>query len=388
MTEAVSRPTLEAVAARAGVSRATVSRVVNGGDGVRAPLAERVRQAVAELGYVPNQAARSLVTKRHDAVAVVIAEPETRVFADPFFALQLRGISKELTAHDNQLVLLLTEGRDDHTRVARYLSGGHVDGALVFSLHLDDPLPGLIRDAGVPTVFGGRPDWGDDGRAVGPARPAAKNPGVVYVDCDNRGGARAAVRHLVGLGRRRIAHLTGALDQTSAVDRLDGYRDVMAEVPGGSDPRLVVESDFTPAGGERAMRELLDRCPDVDGVFAANDLTALGALRVLRASGRRVPEDVAVIGFDDMLPVAEEAEPPLTTVRQDIEEMGRLMARLLLRGLSDGRDRPDARDRTGDRDRPDARDATHGRDRTGPALDGPHAGGVILPTTLIRRASA
>ncbi|MCX5094541.1 LacI family transcriptional regulator [Streptomyces sp. NBC_00365] len=345
MTETVSRPTLEAVAARAGVSRATASRVVNGGDGVREPLVERVRRAVEELGYVPNQAARSLVTRRHDAVAVVIAEPETRVFADPFFALQLRGISKELTAHDSQLVLLLTEGRDDHTRVGRYLAGGHVDGALVFSLHLDDPLPELIHGAGVPTVFGGRPGWGDG------ARPA------VYVDSDNRGGAREAVRHLVGLGRTRIAHITGALDQTSAVDRLDGFRDVMGE----ADPRLVVEGDFTPAGGERAMRGLLERCPDVDAVFAANDLTASGALRVLRERGRRVPDDVAVIGFDDMLPVAEQTDPPLTTVRQDIEEMGRLMARLLLRDL-------------------DRRTGKQGLDG-GPA-------GVVLPTTLVRRASA
>ncbi|MFB0620672.1 LacI family DNA-binding transcriptional regulator [Streptomyces sp. AGS-58] len=364
MTEAVSRPTLEAVAERAGVSRATVSRVVNGGDGVRKPLAERVRRAVEELGYVPNQAARSLVTRRHDAVAVVIAEPEARVFADPFFALQLRGISKELTAHDNQLVLLLTEGRDDHARVARYLAGGHVDGALVFSLHLDDPLPGLIHDAGVPTVFGGRPHRGE--------HSGAQDPVAAYVDCDNRGGARTAVRHLVGLGRRRIAHITGALDQTSAVDRFDGYRDVMAGVPGGNDPSLVVESDFTPAGGERAMRELLGRRPDVDAVFAANDLSALGALRVLRESGRRVPEDVAVVGFDDVMPVAEQADPPLTTVRQDIEEMGRLMARLLLQGL------------TGDRGEPAAEDEPlppAGAPDTAPA-------GVILPTTLIRRASA
>ncbi|MFJ8504540.1 LacI family DNA-binding transcriptional regulator [Streptomyces avermitilis] len=348
MTETASRPTLEAVAARAGVSRATVSRVVNGGDGVREPLVARVRQAVEELGYVPNQAARSLVTKRHDAVAVVIAEPETRVFADPFFALQLRGISKELTAHDCQLVLLLTEGRDDHARVGRYLAGGHVDGALVFSLHLDDPLPGLIRGAGVPTVFGGRPGWGEGTRDAAPA---------VFVDCDNRGGARAAVRHLVGLGRTRVAHLTGPLDQTSAVDRLDGFRDVMAD----ADPRLVAQGDFTPAGGERAMRELLERCPDVDAVFAANDLSASGALRVLREQGRRVPEDVALIGFDDMLPVAEQTDPPLTTVRQDIEEMGRLMARLLLRGL----------DRRGDEAGPDGAPA-----------------GVVLPTTLVRRASA
>lgn len=352
MTEAASRPTLEAVAALAGVSRATVSRVVNGSEGVREPLAVRVRRAVEELGYVPNQAARSLVTRRHDAVAVVIAEPEARVFADPFFALQLRGISKELTAHDNQLVLLLTEGRADHARVARYLAGGHVDGALVFSLHLDDPLPGLIQDAGLPTVFGGRPDF----RAGGPA--------PVYVDSDNRGGARAAVRHLKDLGRTRIAHITGALDQTSAVDRLDGYRDVM----GADDARLVVESDFTPGGGERAMRELLDRCPDVDAVFAANDLTALGVLRVLRERGLRVPDDVAVIGFDDVLPVAEQCDPPLTTVRQDIEEMGRLMARLLLRG----RPVPD----------PDG-DPAQAADPAAPVPPG-----VVLPTTLIRRASA
>lgn len=344
MTDTAPRPTLEAVAARAGVSRATVSRVVNGADGVREPLVARVRRAVEELGYVPNQAARSLVTRRHDAVAVVIAEPETRVFADPFFALQLRGISKELTAHDNQLVLLLTEGRDDHARVGRYLAGGHVDGALVFSLHLDDPLPGLIQHAGVPTVFGGRPGWGE-GRGD-----------AEYVDSDNRGGAREAVRHLVALGRTRVAHITGPLDQTSAADRLDGFRDVM----GDADPGLVVESDFTPAGGERAMRELLERHPDVDAVFAANDLSAAGALRVLRERGRRVPEDVAVIGFDDMLPVAEQTDPPLTTVRQDIEEMGRLMARLLLRRLGH-----------------------RGADQGGGAPPG-----VVLPTTLVRRASA
>lgn len=347
MTETVPRPTLEAVAARAGVSRATVSRVVNGGDGVREPLAERVRQAVDELGYVPNQAARSLVTKRHDAIAVIVAEPESRVFADPFFARQLRGISKELTAHDNQLVLLLTEGRHDHARVGRYLAGGHVDGALVFSLHLADPLPELIQRAGVPTVFGGRPGWtggrGDD---------------VVYVDSDNRGGARDAVRHLLGLGRERVAHITGALDQTSAADRLAGYRDVMVD----ADPLLVAEGDFTAGGGERAMRELLGRRPDLDAVFAANDLTAAGALRALREHGRRVPDDVAVVGFDDMLPVAEQTDPPLTTVRQDIEEMGRLMARLLLRGLDRG---------------PAAQEDVGGSPSS-----------VILPTTLVRRASA
>ncbi|MGW8065561.1 LacI family DNA-binding transcriptional regulator [Streptomyces ziwulingensis] len=349
MSQTAPRPTLEAVAEHAGVSRATVSRVVNGAHGVRDALAERVRRAVEELGYVPNQAARSLVTRRHDAVAVVAAEPEARVFADPYFAQQLRGISKELTAHDNQLVLLLTEGREDHARVGRYLAGGHVDGALVFSLHLDDPLPGLVRSAGVPTVFGGRPGW-DDGR-----------DDVVYVDSDNRGGARDAVLHLTGLGRTRVAHVTGPLDQTSAADRLAGFRDVR----GGAGPELIARGDFTSGGGERAMRELLDRCPDLDAVFAANDLTAAGALRVLRERGRRVPDDVAVVGFDDMLPVAEQTDPPLTTVRQDIEEMGRLMARLLLRGLDRGAVAGDFGATTADT-----------------------SSGVVLPTTLVRRASA
>ncbi|MFJ2813025.1 substrate-binding domain-containing protein [Streptomyces sp. NPDC087294] len=199
---------------------------------------------------------------------------------------------------------------------------------------------------------------------------------MVYVDSDNRGGARTAVRHLVALGRTRVAHITGPLDQTSAADRLDGFRDVRID----ADPRLIVEGDFTPAGGERAMRELLDRRPDLDAVFAANDLTAAGALRVLRERGRRVPEDVAVIGFDDMLPVAEQTDPPLTTVRQDIEGMGRLMARVLLRRLDH---------RTGDAGLPgaDPRDAVTwpGAQRTG-GTNAPT--GIVLPTTLIRRASA
>ncbi|MFI6417499.1 LacI family DNA-binding transcriptional regulator [Streptomyces sp. NPDC050842] len=334
-----SRPTLEAVAARAGVSRATASRVVNGGAGVRAPLVDKVNQAVEELGYVPNHAARTLVTRRNGAVAVIIEEPEFRIFSDPFFEQQVRGISRELTAYDAQLVLLWVEGPGDHERIARYLGGGHVDGALAFSLHSDDALPALIDRARIPVVFGGRPAPGTD-------------PAVPFVDCDNRGGAREAVGHLVGLGRRAVAHIAGPRDQTSAVDRLHGYHDVLPD----ADPDLLCQGSFTEESGARAMAELLDRRPDVDGVFVANDLMATGALRTLRERGVRVPEDVAVVGFDDMASVVDRTTPALTTVRQDIEGMGRLMVKLLMR-----------------------------------LLDGPGGaapGSVITPTSLVRRDSA
>lgn len=148
----------------------------------------------------------------------------------------------------------------------------------------------------------------------------------VYVDADNRGGAREAVRHLVSLGRERVATITGPVDrEASAFDRLEGYRDVLPDAP----PLLVEQSDYTRQGGVDAMAVLLDRRPDLDAVFVASDLMASGALQVLRERGRRVPDDVAVVGFDDLAPIAEHTDPPLTTVHQDIEGMGRLMARLL-----------------------------------------------------------
>ncbi|MFI1967286.1 LacI family DNA-binding transcriptional regulator [Streptomyces pathocidini] len=351
------RPTLEAVAAHAGVSRATVSRVVNGGAGVRASVRERVQEAVADLGYVPNRAARSLVTRRTGAVAVVIAEPERRVFSDPFFAQQLRGISRELAVYDTQLLLMLVEHPNDYPRIGRYLSGGHVDGALMFSLHRDDPLPAMAAEAGLPAVYGGRPGWADAEREL------------LYVDTDNRGGARLAVEHLLERGRRRIATITGPLDQTSAVDRLDGYRDALeaADPALGADPALVAHGDFTAEGGERAMAQLLERSPGLDAVFAASDLMATGTLCALRAAGRRVPEDVALVGYDDM-PPALWADPPLTTVRQDVQAMGRIMAALLLQCLGVYHEEG-ARRRTGPVD---------GRAPTTP---------VITPARLVVRAS-
>jgi DNA-binding LacI/PurR family transcriptional regulator len=312
----ISRPTLDQVAERAGVGRGTVSRVINGSPQVSERTRQLVEAAVAELGYVPNLAARALVTRRTDAVALVISEPGDRVFAEPFFAAVVRGISAGVTAAGRQLVLAFAAGQE--RRIERYLTPQHVDGVLLVSLHGDDPLPQQLRARGLPVVLGGRPPRGYDG---------------AYVDVDNLGGARAGVVHLLQRGRRRIATITGPHDMGAGQDRLAGYRAALAGAGLAEDPSLIVEGDFSEVSGVQAMRGLLERRPDVDGVFVANDLMAVGALRALRDAGRRVPEEVAVVGFDDS-PVSRVTDPPLSTVRQPVEELGREMAEMLVRLIS------------------------------------------------------
>ncbi|MET8528474.1 LacI family DNA-binding transcriptional regulator [Micromonospora sp. NPDC005172] len=307
------RPTLEAVAARAGVSRATVSRVVNGSTTVAEPIREAVKRAVDELGYVPNLAARSLVTQRTDSIALVMPEAATRVFSDDqVFPGIIRGVSQELEAADKQLVLMLAGSPAGHQRVERYTTGRHVDGVLFASLHGADPLPGTLARLGIPVVVSGRP-LGD--------------VPVPYVDVDHVGGVTAAVRHMIDSGRRRIATIAGPQDMVAGIERLNGYREA---VTAAGLPELVAVGDFTRESGAAAMHQLLNDHPDLDGVFAASDLMAHAALRTLREAGRRVPQDVAVVGFDD-IETAAYTEPPLTTVRQPIVELGRRMTRQLLR---------------------------------------------------------
>ncbi len=331
--------TLEEVARLAGVSRATVSRVVNGSPRVSGEVRRSVETAVEKLGYVPNRAARSLVTRRSGSIAVVITEPTGRLFSDPFFPRLLRGVSAAMSARDIQLVLLMPDTLADSRRTADYLVAGHVDGAILVSLHGDDPLPGRIIAAQIPTVVVGRP---------------LRDGGVSYVDVDNRGGARTAVEHLIAGGRRVIASIGGPADMVAARDRLAGYRDAVTEAGLAADPGLEAVADFTQDGGAGAMEHLLAVRPELDAVFAASDLMAAGAMAVLHAAGRRVPEDVAIVGYDDS-PVAATARPPLTSVRQPIEEMGQEAARVLLE-LVDDADRAPRR--------------------------------VILTTELIRRASS
>jgi len=310
----VSDCTLEDVAARAGVSRATASRVINGGQRVAATTRRAVEAAIAELGYTPNRAARSLAASRSDTVALVVSEPAGRLFGDPFFGQTIRGAAGFLGATDYQLVVLMVQGDADRVRVERHLLRRNAAGALLLSTRRDDPLPRSLVDAGVACVLAGR---APDGLAV------------TYVDADNVGGARQAVTHLVKQGRRAVASVTGPRDMAPGADRLAGWHLGLAEAGLAAPASLVAEGDFTRAGGRAAAEALLRRRPDLDGLFVASDLMALGALEALRQAGRRVPEDVAVVGFDDS-EAALSADPPLTTVRQPIEDLGRRMAELLL----------------------------------------------------------
>ncbi|MFC7305375.1 LacI family DNA-binding transcriptional regulator [Streptomyces monticola] len=307
------RPTLEQVAARAGVGRGTVSRVINGSPRVSERTRAAVEAAVAELGYVPNTAARALAANRTDAIALVVPEPERRFFAEPYFSDIIHGVGVALAETEVQLLLTFAGGDRERQRLAQYLAAQRVDGVLLVSVHADDPLPELIDQLAIPAVISGR-------------RSAEET--LTSVDSDNYGGALAAVGHLVERGRSTIATITGPADVYGARRRLDGYRDALEAAGHPADPALVALGDFTEEGGRRAMAELLERRPDLDAVFAGSDVMAAGARFVLRAAGRRIPQDVALVGYDDSV-IARHMEPALTSVRQPIEEMGRQMTRLL-----------------------------------------------------------
>jgi DNA-binding LacI/PurR family transcriptional regulator len=323
-SELRGRATLEEVAELAGVSRATVSRVINGKPRVSRETRVAVERAATRLGYVPNRAARSLVTRRNDSIGLVIPEPTAQFFNDPFFPRLVKGVTEGLAEPGVQLVLFMPQSSREEARLADYLSGGHVDGVLIVSLHGLDGLPLGVKRHGIPVVLCGRPMVAGD---------------LSYVDADNEHGAMQAVAHLVDQGRKVIATVAGPQDMGAGVDRLEGYRRGLRAAGREVSSDLEEVADFTFEGGQAAMQTLLERRPEVDAVFVTSELMALGAMSVLRVHGRRVPDDVAVVGFDDS-PVGLTANPPLSTIRQPTELMGLEMTRLLLRMISSGDHRP------------------------------------------------
>ncbi|MFF3311549.1 LacI family DNA-binding transcriptional regulator [Streptomyces sp. NPDC002952] len=313
------RPTIKTVAARAGVGRTTVSRVINGSELVSEKARAAVLAAIEELNYVPNSVARGLVTSRTNSVALVIPESESRLGSEPYFSAVIRGVSTALAETRTQLQLVLVRDQAERDQLTESVAERRVDGVLLVSVHEHDPLPGLLEDMGLPTVLAGR-------------RSPAES--LSHVHSDNAGGAAAAVEHLLARGRRTIATISGPLDMDVARSRLQGWRDALEKAGHEIPERLVASADFTEEGGEAAMRSLLEQVPALDAVFVASDVMAAGALAELRRQGRRVPDEVAVIGFDDSI-IARHSNPPLTSVRQPVEEIGVTIARILLEEIGD-----------------------------------------------------
>ncbi|WP_030437764.1 LacI family DNA-binding transcriptional regulator [Actinoplanes subtropicus] len=306
------QPTLAEVAARAGVSMTAASRVINNAPHVSRAKREAVEKAIRDLGYSPSRTARALATRRNGVIALAISGDDPAIFADPFFAQVIVGISGALEETDLHLVLCLGASGRGRARFQGLLGTHAVDGVMLTALRGDDPLVRLVEESGLPAVYGGRPLHGEP---------------EWFADVDNRGGARTAVEHLIELGRVRIATITGLADTEVGRSRLRGYHDALAA--GGLPPYAAEAGDFTVGGGAEAMRALLDTHPDLDAVFVANDNMAAGGLSVLRERGYRVPADVAVVGFDD-LEIAGRTDPPLTTVHQPVRALGREMARMLI----------------------------------------------------------
>jgi len=309
-------PTLEEVAATAGVSRSTVSRVVNGSTQVSPEVLAAVTAAIEQLNYVPNRAARSLANRQTMAIALVVPEETTRFFGDPYFAAVVHGIAHAIESSDYVLNLQLASPFAPSAKMTKYLLGGNVDGAIVISHHSGDHFLATLGDT-LPVVFGGRPLHPDEHNSF-------------FVDVDNAAAAEMGTKHLIDLGRKRVAIIAGPADMPAGMDRTDGWRRALQNA--GLQQDLIVHGDFSMVSGARSMRELLDREPELDAVFVASDLMATGAVSVLRERGRSIPGDVAVVGFDDS-PAAIGGDIQLTTVHQPSMEMGEKMAEMLLRLL-------------------------------------------------------
>lgn len=319
----MSRLTLEQIAKLAGVSRSTVSRVINDHPHVRDQVRQRVMRVIAETGYQPNLAARSLVTQRMGIIGLVIPRAVQSLFTDPFFPRLIQGITQACNANDYTLSLFMFHTKEEEQKLyPTVVRARLLDGVIVSSSEIDDPfIPQLIENQ-MPFVMVGRP------------YDAAQ---ASFVQSDNVVGAHTAVSHLARLGYKRIATITGPLNTTVGLDRRQGYRDALNERNGFVDEALIVEGDFTESGGHAAMQWLFPHQPDA--VFAASDAMAFGALRALREIGLSVPDDVAVVGFDD-LPTAALSDPPLTTIRQPIRRSGIQAVETLIDILTNGPEPP------------------------------------------------
>lgn len=300
-----SKLTLEDIADMAGVSRSTVSRVINEHPAVSEAVRQRVWDIVNETGYRPHPAARSLASQRSNIIGLVIPRRVHTFFTDPYFSSLTEGVAQACNKHSYMLSLFLFYTEEDERRLFPFVSRpGIVDGIIIQSTHAADEMFQQLSQSDVPSIVAGRPMHVAD---------------FSYVDVDNVAGAHTAVRHLVHLGRQRIGSITGPLSTTAGLDRFEGYQNALSESRLPQDERLYIEGDFTESSGYYCAQRLMPFKPDA--IFVASDIMAVGALRAIREAGLKVPQDIAIVGFDD-LPPATRTSPPLTTIRQPIRRMG------------------------------------------------------------------
>jgi len=304
--------TIKEIAKLAGVSRSTVSRVINNDPNVSDHTREKVQAIIDEQEYRPNPVARSLISGRTHVLGLVIPMAFSSLFTDPFFSLLSQGISSTCTANNYTLMLWLIEPDYEKRANDNILNNRLIDGIIVASNVIDDPLiEGLIARK-VPLLQIGRNNC----------------PDVSSVDADNVHGATMAVRHLVNIGRKNLATVTGQMNRYSGQDRLTGFKRGLQEKNLPILEERIAFGDFTEKGAYLQTKTLLSRTK-FDGMFVASDMMSFGAIRAIQEAGLCVPDDIAVVSFDD-IPAAARHHPPLTTVRQPIHQMGSIAAQTLI----------------------------------------------------------
>jgi LacI family transcriptional regulator len=296
--------TLEEIADQAGVSRSTVSRVINQDPNVKLETRHRVLEVIKQTNYQPSTAARRLAGGRSGIFGLIIPMGIARLFTDPYFPVLLQSVSSTCNINDQTIMLWLAEPEYERRMISQILEGDLLDGVIVSSMSLDDPIVDALIESNLPFVLIGR-------------HPT--NPTISYVDIDNRASAHQIVTYLLKQGRTRIAAITGPQNMMVSLDRLHGYKRALREAGFSIDEDIILGGNFTETGGYRCANMLLKE--GIDAIFASSDLMALGVLRALSENKIQVPEDIAVVGFDDA-PFAASSNPPLTTVRQPTDKLG------------------------------------------------------------------
>ena len=304
--------TLEDIARMSGVSRSTVSRVINGDPNVNNHTRQKVQDIIQTINFQPNLAARGLAVGHTGVIGLVIPTGVSAIFSDPYFPLVIQGVSTTCNSLGYSVMLWLAEPDYERKTISQILYNGIVDGILVSSMLVDDPLIEKLAESKRPFITIGR---------------HLTNDRINYVDVDNRSGAYQGVSHILRSGRRRVGVINGPHNTIAGVDRYQGYLDALHERGVPLTPDLVTEGEFSDMSGYLAMKRLLLHHPDA--VFVASDAMAIAAMRAIQEMGLRVPEDIAVVGFDD-IPPATTSKPPLTTVRQPIQRTGSVAAEMLI----------------------------------------------------------